>query len=492
MTIGSTSPKTPSQQPPSPQSPQSKSPQSKSPQSKSPRELDDFLALFPHRQDWISSPLQGFGKPQWRTESRFPLSDRRILKGKDFYGVRFSPNTTRYALLDIDSGSPYHPKQDPLAIDRILNYLEEIGIVNHIRIQSSYSGGIHLYLPFPHAIRTWKVALALTTLLETKGFIIQNGVLEAFPNRRTSPTQLYQAHRLPLQQGSYLLDLDFQPIGGEQFSFVHQWRYCQSRSDTTEEMIDRSIARYHRRTYHLSKKATQFLQDLDTDIDCGWTGSGQTNNLLGRIALRGYCFGHFLEDNDRVLEGDRLVQYIVRTARSLPGFEEFCNHKHDLIKRAEAWTRSVQKSKYFHCGVKRSKDPEKLENTWNEFQKDLAQLRITIAVEEIRGRETLKAGIRDRLLQISKETGISAATLYKYKELWYPGIYQSPEETLAAEENPLSLLKHLGWIIKLEKNFRRLNWKKLYQTGCNMALAAGFRRCPPIATWTSDRFSPIE
>ena len=43
-------------------------------------EEEDFLGLFPHRWDFISSPYtHGLSKVNWKTESRHTLSDRLIL-----------------------------------------------------------------------------------------------------------------------------------------------------------------------------------------------------------------------------------------------------------------------------------------------------------------------------------------------------------------------------------------------------------------------------
>ena len=85
------------------------------------QELEDrFLALWPHRFDYLYAPHPAPGTtPQWQTETRHPLSDRLINQGTYLYGVRCG-SLTQYAMLDIDSGSPYHPRRDPLGIARIL------------------------------------------------------------------------------------------------------------------------------------------------------------------------------------------------------------------------------------------------------------------------------------------------------------------------------------------------------------------------------------
>ncbi|NJL20566.1 MAG: hypothetical protein HC895_06725 [Leptolyngbyaceae cyanobacterium SM1_3_5] len=144
-------------------------------------ETDEFLSLFPQRFDFIyADHPQPDCKPNWRTESRYPLSDRQIQQGNSLYGVRFG-STTRYCLLDIDIASHYHPRQDPFAIARIMAALERIGLVSAIACTSSYSGGLHLYLPFANEQRSWQVAIVLSSLLESAGFRLKAGQLEVFP-----------------------------------------------------------------------------------------------------------------------------------------------------------------------------------------------------------------------------------------------------------------------------------------------------------------------
>ncbi len=147
-------------------------------------EQDEFLARFPHRFNyiWAEHPDPG-DRPEWKTESRHPLSDRQIQHGKHLYGVRFGKQT-RYVMLDVDSSSPYHPDQDPFAIHRILAALEPLGLVEAVSVSSSYRNGIHLYLPFPKPQDSWAIARVVSTLIGNAGFKLNPGQLEVFPNPR--------------------------------------------------------------------------------------------------------------------------------------------------------------------------------------------------------------------------------------------------------------------------------------------------------------------
>jgi hypothetical protein len=91
--------------------------------------------------------------------------------------------------------------------------LEPLGMVSYLTCTSSYSGGIHVYLPFEESQSSWQLSIAISTLLENAGFILKPGQLEVFPNpkpyRADGTFNLFNAHRLPLQIGSYLLNQDF-------------------------------------------------------------------------------------------------------------------------------------------------------------------------------------------------------------------------------------------------------------------------------------------
>jgi hypothetical protein len=428
-----------------------------------------FLGLFPYRHDYIHAK-HGFNA-EWRTNTKHALSDRLINQGAQLYGVRFG-FMTEYAMLDIDDGSIYHPNHDPFAIGRIMAALEPLGIVAHVPITSSYSGGLHLYLPLPTAFKTWEIATAIAVLLSSAGFILEPGHLEVFPNRKTSPEQRYAAHRLPLQAGSYLLDADGHPCYTSREEFVSRWQLAGKQNCTDQGAIAQVLKAYERRDYKITKEAKKFLQDLDADIDVGWTGQGQTNFILGRIALRGYIFGHILEDgSDQPLEGRSLVRYIVDTARQLPGFYDWCRHQSELERRAWEWVRSVEASpKYFHYDwdngpiVRNDPDPSS-GNAWNTLQMQLARLRISEAIADLLDKDSLPVGTRDRLTAIAGY-GISPDTLYKHTDLWHPEhlTEPSPLDPTPPKED-ISLLPLIGWITAQGATLSDFTPSELYKIG---------------------------
>lgn len=407
-------------------------------------EAEEFLALFPHRWDFIYASRKSF-QPDWKTESRHSLSDRTLLQGADLYGVRFGHDTT-YAMVDIDADSTYHPRQDEYAIPRLLDTLEPLGLTNCITLTSSASGGLHLYFPLPEELPTWKVAEALDLTLRNAGFQIKGGVLELFPNLRTGDRLMYAAHRLPLQDPkSWILNADFQPVLTNHTVFIQRWKFAAAQNTTDLPTLKKAIAILSRRQTKLSTTAQKFLQDLECEIAPGWTGPAQTNHLLGRIVLLGYCFGHVIEDLDRPIHGEKLVDWAIDKARSLPGFKEFCGHQSDLRRRVREWVRSCEsKPQYFPYAIGKSSKPSDLitdgrsQNAWNRLQEQLAQTRIGDAMNRLGRGVTLTI---DELVHYLRNQGISVETLYRHKSLWHPS--HRPPDPEKLDPSPISFLPQI-------------------------------------------------
>ncbi|MEP0919959.1 hypothetical protein NC981_24415 [Leptolyngbya sp. DQ-M1] len=392
---------------------------------------DEFLALFPHRYDFIwADHAQPKEKPSWKTESRYPLSDRVIQQSTGLYGVRFG-SQTQYCLLDIDIQSFYHPQYDPFAIPRIAATLEVLGLIQYLVCTSSYSDGLHLYFPLPQAMSSWQLAIVVSTLLENAGFKIRLGQLEVFPNPKPYSTDgtlsLFNAHRLPLQVGSYLLNRDLEPIWSTQQQFVEQWKLAQQQNEIDSHLFKQILKQAKHRLLHISGKADKFIADLNAEIELGWTSSGQTNRLLGRITMREYIFHHVLAGGDP-LTGTALVNRIVEVARLLPGYTEFCNHQHEIEQRAEEWARCIENSHYFHYGEQNGKFKQKSElldqavekaPTWNQQQSENARGRIRNAIADLLEKESLPMSATARF-KVLLQYKIGGGSLYKHRDLWHP------------------------------------------------------------------------
>ncbi|MBD2465761.1 hypothetical protein H6G89_32755 [Oscillatoria sp. FACHB-1407] len=454
-------------------------------------ETDKFLALFPHRWDYLWAPHPRPGeKTEWHTEDRHPLSDRHIQEGKYLYGVRFGIETS-YFMLDIDRNSPYHPKRDKFATGRMLEALEILGTTDHIAITSSYSGGIHLYFPLPNPVLSWQIAAVVAQLLKYKGFIVEDGLLEIFPNVRNYDTEggtsLYKGHRLPLQSGSYILNDWWSPIWSTEVDFCRRWEFCRRRNSINQVLFNRLLREATRNYFKLGYKGEKFLNDLNTEIEQGWTGPGQTNYLLGRITLRSYVFGHRLIGG-KPLQGERLVLEIVKVATRAPGYHEWCRHKHEIFQRAEEWARCVENSRYYPYGEDKP-EPEATTvqaavNQWNQLHKARARERLCFAIAQLLDEERLPTGTRERFEVLTTEFGFSGETLYHdyHIDLWHPNyLWKSPPHPPTEGEqsadfcsggaNPQSCVRSL--LSQTERNpssDKDLGWFQGWnfeQTGCN-------------------------
>ena len=103
--------------------------------------------------------------------------------------------------------------------------------------------------------------------------------------------------------------------------------------------------------YYLKRgknSAEQFCWDLEEMIKEGWTGEGQTNDLLLTFAKYGIIFKHH--------QGEDLMDYMLETALSSPGYTEFCNHQHEIEKRVRERATSALNYPYYPY---RGKPPRK-------------------------------------------------------------------------------------------------------------------------------------
>lgn len=351
-----------------------------------------------------------------------------MLKGEYLYGVRFE-SETQYCLIDIDHQSPYHPRNAPLALARLFTALEPLGITDHITCTSSDSDGLHIYLPLAKAFNCWKLAKAVSVALENSGFKLKLGQLEIFPNPKAysadETPSLFNAHRLPLQMGSYILNDELQPANSSPTYFVRIWQACQRRNVLNSRKVKTLLKKAKQISYQLSNKASKFLDDLNTEIEEGWTGYGQTNRLLGRITMRSFIFNH-ITGGGEPLGGKALIEKIVSVAKALPGYKDWCRHQHEIEDRATEWARCIENSHYFAYGTASGKYKELTatnqvdgELDYNQRQAQKTQTKIADAVQNLTEKGILpnKATARFKALL---GYSIGGASLYRYRELWHP------------------------------------------------------------------------
>ncbi|MBD2580155.1 hypothetical protein [Oscillatoria sp. FACHB-1406] len=401
-----------------------------------------FCQYFPHPWNFIYAPVPQHGKPCWLTETRYPLQPRNLWQQYNdperLVGLRFGP-TTRYGLLDIDQGSPNHPKRCPGNYQKILHILEDIGIVRTLTVQSSPSGGLHVYFFLPEAVPSFALACALQQRLSDEGYWVEDGRLEIFPNVKSyTPGQPsnYKAHRLPLQSGSVLLDDDLGPLPGDIKTLLHladTQSTCQD-IERLQQVMTAALEAHKKSKYHpeQSNRAQQWCKDLEEQMNQGWTDSGQTNQLLKTIGI----FGRVFQGITRLQD---LGQYIQKQAQKLPGFKQHCHHIKDLPNRARDWANSIfgYYSPYCSHPARGGTYKQTLDNPQpnsNQRRQQEARDRIMEALRQLEKQNALPQTASERALALQQtaktqfEIGISKQTLYKKENLplWHPD-HQPPQ-----------------------------------------------------------------
>ena len=223
-------------------------------------------------------------------------------------GKRFG-KLTNYLMIDIDINSPFHPSNG--GYRPILDAMERIGLCRFLIIRSSTSGGIHLYFPLPEPVSSWELAYTAHSALTADGIHVIGGQCELFPNKKAFNAE-HNGHRLPLQDGSFLLDEDFCPISNHKADFVIRWQTAAAFQDVTR--LKQAIA---------SKAVVVPL--LPQTIPHGlppitWTGFGQSNVIMRQLANYGDRYAGKKTVDD-------LAAWIETVAPQLPGYQKFASPK---------------------------------------------------------------------------------------------------------------------------------------------------------------------
>lgn len=359
-------------------------------------------------------------KNDWSTNTRHPLSPYQLWeKHQDpnyFVGVRHG-NSTSHAGLDLDKNSPYHPNQDETAIPRIKAVLESIGLVRYLKLRSSNSGGLHIYIPLPEKVNTFKLACAIATALLKDGFVIGKGKLEIFPNIKPySPNPLeptyYNGLRLPLQQGSYILDDNLNPISNDIKLWVSMWKTAAAGQDM--KLLKRSLknAKKPKETTRKNIKgnAAKWQKDLLAMINNGWE-LDSTQNMLFTISLIHYVF-------DGITDLDELTEAIAATAKTTKGFYEYSQHTHEIKKCSRNWAKwIINNPKYYPYDSGKAIATAKTKEPKTSRFEEVKQALIDWLAKN--GDQVFRT-TRELLKILAKSLKSSFTTLGKLKELWQP------------------------------------------------------------------------
>lgn len=389
---------------------------------------ETLAAIFSHNWGFIHKDV---ADPSWQTETGYPLNPRRLWalwqNFTTLVGVRFG-KLTRYAMLDIDAESPYHPDHNPAALRSLIHSLESIGVYRTLLIRSSDSNGLHLYIPFSAPLPTYGVAVAIKWCLVESGFNFAPGALESFPNCKgylKGGFTNYTGHRLPLQTGSFILDQDGEIISNDLSQFLGMFEAAASGNDMGELKEAIAVSKVKNKNAGRtseSRSARKWREDSELDIRGGFTAAGQTNELLKIIARYGIVF--------QSLAGDDLIAYVIRTITTAPGYSEFCHHQHEIEMRSRRW--AIECEKYYRphpsCSPglgnpwksEREEGAEKVDRRLavNAAKSSNAIERITAAVAAIT--DQAATSIRARANTIAAVAKCSLATLYRNPHLWHP------------------------------------------------------------------------
>jgi hypothetical protein len=417
-----------------------------------------FLHYFHHGWSFIEAPTPELGeRPNWRTERRYPLEPRNLwskYKNEEMLlGLSFG-SQTNYLLLDIDRKSGNHPEKDAGRFKGILEALEEdTGLCRYVPIQSSESGGLHIYYFLPEQLHSFTLSSTVKQTLNKAGFQLRDGQLEVYPNPKpwnpAKPTN-FRSHRLPLQRGSFLLDSDLQPVSNNIETLLDWADWSASGQDLETLTLAMQTAKvvYQKEFYenHGKISAEEFCFQLQEVIGQGWTSYGQTNGLLLTFAKYGIIF--------LALSGEELVEYMLKTALNSPGYRQFCRHQHEIERRVRERAVSAENYPYYPYAGKPPRSKTYKEQFYGErgqvipFPQKQVQdetiERISATIAMLKAEERFPDGVYKRIRAITEqsnlafEMGVSQSTLYKeeYKPLWHPAYEVVETELVKDGVNP--------------------------------------------------------
>ncbi|MBW4536407.1 MAG: hypothetical protein KME09_20955 [Pleurocapsa minor HA4230-MV1] len=301
-----------------------------------------LLKFFSHHWDFI---LKREGE-SWYTENRYILNPRNFENywqdPKISLGLRFG-GQTKFGCLDLDKNSNNNPLVNPKRYRRLLKVLNKIGIKRTILIRSSGNKGVHLFFFLPLGINSFNLACALFKVLSEHCFEIKAGQLEIFPNtkrykKKGDGFSLFNGLRVPMQPGSGATLLDpktFEPLPGGAEEFVELMNSSCARQDFKLLKECCNTARDWYCNFALNKQGrAQWQKDIEYSLRFGFTGSGQTNDILKNLANLGRVF----YGSDTI---PNLAKFIRERVVDLPGYQDHCGHQDEIEKRAFEWATSA-------------------------------------------------------------------------------------------------------------------------------------------------------
>jgi hypothetical protein len=400
-----------------------------------------FLESYPNRQKYILK----YTDKSWTTR-KDTLTDKVLTnywRDKNiFIGLRHG-DTTNFFVLDIDTGSQYHPNQNKNAISKICVCLKKLNLPASNPIRSSDSGGIHIYYNLAKSFNSDEVASCIHNVLTEAGYVVKAGQLEIFPNVRKSVHSEFNGLRLPMQAGSTMLDLKtLQPIKSDMKQFQEFAEQCRisnagfrilntpktvskpSEDESSQTFFKRVSKRIKRKLAQICAPwQKQFKQDtkgIYTHFCCiiqhGFTGRGQTNEIV-------MCLTRQLH----ILAGVIDHTFVAKVIRNLKGFREFCGHQRDIEKRCKDAMQNLLQGDHYY--------PIRYPSTFAKYKQKVHEL--------LRFKPVQKQSITEKLVDCAKQLLATNDQTLTTKTSWL--------QTLAktAQTSMQTLYKYWGDVLKI-------------------------------------------
>jgi hypothetical protein len=385
-------------------------------------------------------------RPNWRTTVKI-APDELVEAWRDeneLVGVR-PEGETNQLVLDIDPGSTHHPhllagKENWESIEEIRAVLLRLGIETKL-FYSSERGGIHIRAFLPKMVNSLRLGAAVEYALRDAGYELKNGQLEVSPRIKAysqagETIKLHQAFRLPMQRGGSYIgighEVEERQDGLDQLVEVIKANIEEQDMTILEPAMEIAYGRLYVANeekfsqVYVRGNALEFKKSMELRMIRGFDDQGQTNELMKEALKYGYIFLH--------LSGQELVNWLIETMETMPGYKQYCRHQHEMHRKAAAWQRWIERSHYYPYGSKnRSESKVKATaegfNNGNEAKAASTQNKLKLVVKMVQKLygtfQTAKEAIAhirkvaaEKFTNMGTKFGGSTLNKPEYREIW--------------------------------------------------------------------------
>ncbi|RJG35837.1 hypothetical protein, partial [Motilimonas pumila] len=110
------------------------------------------------------------------------------------------------------------------------------------------------------------------------------------------------------------------------------------------------------------------------------------------------------------LTGGQLAERILEVAESLPGYQQWCRHQHEIVRLSLYWARCIELSNYYPYGGQSLVESTSAHLTWNQQQSQDARERIQLAVAQLLEAGTLPVTVKARVAALKSLSKVSSDT----------------------------------------------------------------------------------